>query len=324
MGIRKAPAVCWLVAAVAGAFSFSAQAAPKPTPAPAKKTPVSAPKKSPSQEPKGKGRTPKPAPAKPALPKPVPAAPAVPPPDPELAKFSTINSLGMRFLKVGDVEFCIWPVRVRDYSTYWHHNKGGVRNAPWQKPGFPQTPDHPVVFVSWDDAQKFCTWLTQNERAEKRLPADREYRLPTDIEWTNAVALHDEKGASPADRDLRNLSDYPWGTQWPPPAGAGNFAGEETHQPYAIPGYRDNFPNTSPVGSFAPNAAGLFDMAGNVWQWCRDPWFNGSRERTLRGASWFNGALPPSLLSSARIHATPDALSEAFGFRVVIAPVEKK
>ncbi len=309
-----------LAAALAGAFVFAAQAAPKPTPTPAKKTPAGTKgtsKKSPSPAPKGKGRTPKAAPAKLA------PAPQTPPPDPELAKFSTINSLGMRFVKVGDVEFCIWPVRVRDYAAYWHAT-GGENGAPWQKPGFAQTPDHPVVCVSWQDAGEFCKWLTTKERAEKRLPADSEYRLPSDIEWSRAVALPGEKGSQPAERDLSNLEAYPWGTQWPPPPGAGNFAGEETRGPTAIPGYRDSFVNTSPVGSFLPNAAGLFDMAGNVWQWCRDPWAKGTAERTLRGSSWFNGVLPLSLLSSARIKANPDALSDAFGFRIVIAPVGKK
>ena len=326
MIIRKAPAVCWLVAAMAGAFAFSAQAAPKPTPVPVKKPSgsamKSAPKKAPKPDAKGRGRASKPAPIKPAPIKPTPATPAQP--DPELAKYSTINSLGMRFVKVGDVEFCIWPVRVRDYTAYWHGNKDAARSALWQKPGFAQTSEHPVVCVTWDDAVKYCHWLTKKERAEKRLSTDREYRLPTDIEWSRAVALPEEKGSSPAERDLRNLRDYPWGTQWPPPPGAGNFAGEETREPTAIPGYRDNFVNTSPVGSFAPNAAGLFDMAGNVWQWCRDPWFKDSRERTLRGASWFNGALPISLLSSARIRFNPETPSEALGFRIVIAPVEKK
>ncbi len=231
--------------------------------------------------------------------------------------------MGMRFVKVGDVEFCIWPVRVRDYAAFWR-SYGGARNAPWQKPGFAQTSEHPVVCVTWDDAVKFCNWLTKKERAEKRLPDDREYRLPADIEWSRAIALPEEKGTCPSDRDLRNLQDYPWGTQWPPPQNIGNFAGEEMHAPTAITGYRDNFVYTSPVGTFEPNKAGLFDMTGNVWQWCRDAWFKGSRERTLRGSSWFNGVLPLSLLSSARIHANPDALSEAYGFRVVIAPVEKK
>lgn len=321
MRIRKAPAMCRLVAALAGVFVFAADAAPKPTPAPAKKPSISAPKstpkKSPKPAPKGKGRKPKPAPAKPA------PVPKVPPPDPELAKLSTINSLGMRFVQAGGVEFCIWPVRVRDYAAYWQAT-GGEDGAPWQKPGFAQTPDHPVVCVPWQDAVKFCNWLTEKEHAENRLSAGLEYRLPADIEWSRAVALPDEKGDHPAARDLGNRESYPWGNQWPPPPGAGNFSGEETREPTAIPGYRDNFVNTSPVGSFTPNAAGLFDMTGNVWQWCRDPWTKGSRERALRGSSWFNGALPLGLLSSVRIKAAPDALSDAYGFRVVIAPVEKK
>ena len=84
---------------------------------------------------------------------------------------------------------------------------------------------------------------------------------------------------------------YPWGTAWPPPPGAGNYTGEETGSDVAIRGYDDGFAWTSPVGSFAPNKFGLYDMGGNVWQWCMDTWNPESKAKVLRGASWYNGAL---------------------------------
>jgi Sulfatase-modifying factor enzyme 1 len=131
-----------------------------------------------------------------------------------------------------------------------------------------------------------------------------------------------DRGETPEERDLADLESHPWGKQWPPPPGAGNFAGAEATAELPVEDYRDDFANTSPVGSFAANTLGLHDMAGNVWQWCRDPFQRGASERTLRGSSWFNGAIRFSLLSSCRIKANPDAVSATFGFRVVVAPVK--
>ena len=110
---------------------------------------------------------------------------------------------------------------------------------------------------------------------------------------------------------------YPWGAQWPPPAGAGNYAGEETQTEIPIQDYNDGYANTSPVGKFRTNAAGLYDMGGNVWQWVSDFWNSENRARTLRGGSWYNGAIPLSLLSWCRISSSPDMLHDTYGFRIV-------
>ena len=169
----------------------------------------------------------------------------------------------------------------------------------------------------------FCTWLTEQDRKAGRLSATQTYRLPKDWEWSVAVGLNEPKDGTPKqknDRDeMESLGVYPWGTDWPPPPGAGNYVGEETGSDVAIRGYNDGFGLTSPVGSFPPNKYGLYDMGGNVWQWCMDSWNSESKERVLRGASWYNGAIRLSLLSSCRLHPAPDSSTDNYGFRVVRA-----
>jgi formylglycine-generating enzyme required for sulfatase activity len=177
-----------------------------------------------------------------------------------------------------------------------------------------------VVNVTWVEAVAFCKWLTDKEHKSGTLPSNQFYRLPTDLEWSKAVGLPDESGKkTPEDRDMGIPEVYPWGTGWPPPPGAGNYTGEETGSDVAIKGYDDGFAWTSPVGSFKANKYGLYDMGGNVWQWCMDTWNTESKAKVLRGASWYNGALKLSLLSSCRVHAAPDSSTDNYGFRIVRA-----
>ena len=135
------------------------------------------------------------------------------------------------------------------------------RNLSWKSPGFPQTPDDPVVGVCWEDADQFCAWLTKKERSEGALTAFQRYRLPTDREWSEAVGLLHEEGATPEERSGRSKGVYPWGGAMPPPEGAGNYAGEESRQGApaswnVLSGYRDSFPRTAPVEATPANALG--------------------------------------------------------------------
>jgi len=229
-----------------------------------------------------------------------------------------LNSLGMKLvpLQGADVLMCIWPTRVRDFESFALATK--LKSNLWKDPGFKQTVDHPVVNVTWQEADAFCKWLTAKERKEGVISATQSYRLPTDIEWSQGAGLGPEKGNTPEARDMSVPEVYPWGKAWPPPQGAGNYTGEETNSDVAIKGYNDGFAWTSPVGSFPPNKLGLFDMGGNVWQWCMDSWSPESKSKVLRGASWYNGALKLSLLTSCRIHASPDSSTDNYGFRVVL------
>ncbi len=181
------------------------------------------------------------------------------------------NSLGMRFVPVGDTLCCIWETRVRDFaafvkSTGYNADESMLSitaTAPlakgftWAKQQYPQTVFHPVAGVNWWDAQKFCAWLTKKEQSEGLLPSSVEYRMPTDAEWSQAAGT----------------STYPWGNDWPPTKNAANIAGTETStQLVASPlqSHQDTTPCTAPVGSGAPNALGIYDLGGNVWEYCMD------------------------------------------------------
>jgi formylglycine-generating enzyme required for sulfatase activity len=225
------------------------------------------------------------------------------------------NTLGMRFVPIGNVQFSVYETRVRDFSVFIRET--GHAKSRWRNPGFDQNPDHPVVMVSWTDAMSFCKWLTDREHLSGDLPAEEYYRLPTDAEWSFAAGLSNEKGQTPELRDLGVQDRYPWGGAWPPPKGAGNYTGKETGSDVAIAGYDDGNPYTAPVGSYSPNDKGLYDMGGNVWEWCLDTWNLKTRSRVLRGASWFQGGLQLSLLTSCRIHSMPDRETDSYGFRVI-------
>jgi formylglycine-generating enzyme required for sulfatase activity len=240
------------------------------------------------------------------------------PPKGAMAGPGFVNSLGMKFVPVGDALFSVWQTRVKDFEAF-AEGPPAIKSTGWRDPGFKQGPEHPAVNVTWDEARLFCKWLTTRERKKGLIGPDQEYRLPTDREWSTAVGLGEEPGPTPEARDMGVSDVYPWGIQWPPPAGAGNYTGEETGSDVAIKGYNDAFPWTSPVGSFPPNKYGIYDMGGNVWQWVMDNWNGESRDKVLRGASWYNGALPLSLLSSCRVHAAPDSSTDNYGFRVIIA-----
>lgn len=215
------------------------------------------------------------------------------------------NSLGVKMVPVGKTMVAIWECRYSDYDAFVKDSKypGGTG---WKSPGFKQDDSHPVVNVSWDDAQAFCKWLTDRETKETLISGYR-YRLPTDQEWSAAAQLSGEAGASPAERNRKITGVYPWGNAWPPPAGAGNY---DNHISY------DRFENTSPVATFLANPNGIYDLGGNVWEWCEDTFENG---RVLRGGSW-QGYEPGLLFSSTRKSAGNSTRKNDVGFRIVLVP----
>jgi formylglycine-generating enzyme required for sulfatase activity len=244
------------------------------------------------------------------------------------------NSLGMKFVPAGTkgILVDVWDTRLKDFDSFVRatrydatrlmNSDGIVKDGDsWALPGFDQTPDCPVSTVSWDDARAFCLWLTEKERWERVISRDQYYRLPTDAEWTAA-----------AGDGLR----YPWGEQDSPPPGAGNYAFKDDGFFESTLDGADGYKNTSPVGSFSSNAYGLYDMGGNLWEWCED-WYRkemndidartvfpilqrdggGHAFHVLRGASWRSCKLMRLRTSAREFLPAPTRLNYD-GFRCVL------
>lgn len=179
----------------------------------------------------------------------------------------------------------------------------------WRAPGMLQGDDHPVVCVTWQDATAFCQWLSQREGCH--------YRLPTEAEWEYACRA----GLSGA------FSVRYEGMHFP----AANLreTGESLHFS-TDPESSDGYPFTSPVGSFPPNAFGLYDMHGNVEEWCSD-WYGNDfyrhsprsdphgpeagADRVVRGGSFIFPARRAR--SASRAMFVPETSYSFVGFRVV-------
>lgn len=220
-----------------------------------------------------------------------------------------VNSLGLPFVPVprSDTLFCIWPLRLGDYKVFARQT--GVE-LPQQAPG--ATDEHPVVSVTWDESLAFCDWLTEREKSS--LPEGLVYRLPGDLEWSAAVGLPAETGTRPETRSGA-AEGFPWGGEWPPPEGAGNYS-----QELGV----DTFEFTSPVGSFAANALGIHDLGGNVWEWCMDFTDRSGETRVLRGASWFNGYADRIKSSFRNDLGYPSTRYTSYGFRIVLGVPMKR
>jgi serine/threonine protein kinase/formylglycine-generating enzyme required for sulfatase activity len=226
------------------------------------------------------------------------------------------NTLGMMFVPVEGTEvmFCIHEVRYQDYAVYAAEAQG-VDDTWKDQSYYGFTPSenkekHPVVSVSWEEAQKFCAWLSQKE--------GKKYRLPTDEEWSIAVGLGSKekhgKNITPAmlaDDKTKENTEFPWGGNFPPKTEdkAGNYSDVSLQAKVPkgrndyLAHYNDGFPTTAPVMSFQPNKFGLYDMGGNVTEWCED-WFDDKQKtRVLRGSAWAGGrggVSRSAMLSSTR------------------------
>jgi formylglycine-generating enzyme required for sulfatase activity len=186
----------------------------------------------------------------------------------------------------------------------------------WRNPGWKVTDDHPVVNLSWDDCKAFCEWLSKKE--------GKKYRLPTEAEWEYACRAGTRTRYHGGD-DPETLVDV------------GNVVDASAKKLFAqwqAIEADDGFAFTAPVGSFAPNDLGLFDMHGNAMEWCEDwLWYYNPDEctdphgppfgclRVQRGGSWAD--FPYQCTSSRRTGLPPDAYCVGSGFRVVMPAGDK-
>jgi formylglycine-generating enzyme len=212
-------------------------------------------------------------------------------------------------------------VDLRDWSQWWRF----IRGADWRHPYGPKSninglDNHPVVHVAFADALAYAAWAGKD--------------LPTEAEWEFAA------------RGGLDNKPYVWGDDKPTDANihANLWQGEFPHQNTAADGYQ----RTSPVKAFPANGYGLYDMSGNVWQWCSD-WYQVDlyRERagkgvivnptgppksfdprqpysplrTQKGGSFLcNDAYCTRYRPSARHGCTPDTGMSHMGFRCVMTP----
>ncbi len=225
-----------------------------------------------------------------------------------------VNHLGMEFVPVAGshVLFCTAETTIADYARF---TADTGHPAP-EPPHFDQGPNHPVVGVGAEDGAAFCRWLTETELEQGLISANQRYRLPVKREWDLAVQLNEPfVDRTPLEQEVRNKTFFPWGMQWPPADGAGNFAADQ------LDGFEDGHLFTAPVKSFQPNALGIYDLGGNAWEWCESDTVVGTPQWVLRGGSWIY-FVRETLLASYEYRVTAGLKASSFGFRCVFEDLD--
>lgn len=195
-----------------------------------------------------------------------------------------------------------------------------VKSGDWQPnaattyrdPGYPQGPDHPVVCVSWEDAQAYVDWINAQSGGG--------YRLPTEAEWEYIARAGSQHA-------------YPWGDSADDGCKDANNGDANAAKKYPDAIWArcdDGSLNTAPVGSYQPNAFGLYDVMGNVAEWtldCGAPEYahapadgsaqlaRGCDRRITRGGSW--GTMSKDTRSANRMRYSAGDRDDSIGIRVV-------
>jgi sulfatase modifying factor 1 len=204
----------------------------------------------------------------------------------------------------------------RQFSEAKNYRKEAERDQQysWRNPYFSQSDDHPVVNVSWSDSVAFCAWMSGQER--------KRYSLPTEAQWEYACRAGTTTQFSHGD-DPEKLTRV------------GNVADAALKAKHTAATWTvlscDGYAFTSPVGRFQVNAFGVYDMHGNVWEWCADRYGENYYKnsplddptgpatgsiRVNRGSSWLDH--PLSCRSAFRYGSAPDHRDYFLGFRVAL------
>jgi formylglycine-generating enzyme required for sulfatase activity len=197
-----------------------------------------------------------------------------------------------------------------------HSTRGGGFNrntrATWQNPGFSQQDNEPVVCVSWEDAQAYVAWLTQK--------TGKRYRLPNEAEWEYAARGGTAGSRHWADRSANATCKY---------ASVADLSYKAQAKAMQSFSCSDGYAYTAPVGRFPPNAYGLHDMLGNVWEWVEDCWNQGYAGapsvaeprttgtcdvRVFRGGAW--NSQPNTVRAPYRDRDSLNERHDNLGFRV--------
>ncbi|MBI5748667.1 MAG: formylglycine-generating enzyme family protein [Nitrospinae bacterium] len=185
------------------------------------------------------------------------------------------------------------------------------KNRNWRNPGFLQDDTHPVCCVSWNDAVAYAEWFSGKLApagskqgtglSSQAISGEKRYRLPTEAEWEYAARSGGKREKYSGGDDLDSVAWY------------ANNSGSKTH----------------PVGQKNPNVLGLYDMTGNLWEWCSD-WYdekyysNSPKDNpkgavsgiyhVLRGGSWYN--VSHRLGTFVRAQREPEKRADGSGFRL--------
>lgn len=204
-----------------------------------------------------------------------------------------------------------WGWVFDDQKKHWVKGSGMT----WKKPGYKAEEDYPVTMVSHPDAEAFCEWLSRRD--------GRRYFLPTEAQWEFAC------------RGDKQGQEYFWGDEHPDGKRL-NIADRRSPVPWADRTIDDGYSGPSPVGNYGPNSNWLYDMLGNVWEWCADTYdtkayeqrssdqtydplvTKGGKKKVVRGGNW---AFEPVIARNAfRFGLEPETPIDICGFRVAALP----
>lgn len=205
------------------------------------------------------------------------------------------NSLGMRFVSIGNgVWMSVFETRLVDYESFVQHSGyDSDRHWRWLEEEVKQLSlCEPVVGIHYENAEVFCRWLTAFEQERGSIDVNQRYRLPSTSEWDRAMG------------SLASL-DHIGGTIPEAVRSTGNLSGDA-----------DGYATTAPVGQFIPNRLGVYDLVGNVAEWCSDHIFKDGHFRIVRGASWKRDRC--GAFTSKTPYPGAALLSADIGFRVVL------